>query len=315
VDRQLAQIKPTLMTEGLAVYVAGGHFKTEDLEGRAAALLALDRYLPLADLADNFYPAQHEIGYLEGGAFISYLVDRYGWERFKAMYASFQSAPSDSQMLDNGLQLSFGLSLTELEADWLGHLRTLPRDQAEIDDLRLTIELYDTLRRYQQRMDPSAYFLNAWLPDGPRARQRNITADFVRHPATPDHIALEAMLQAAGNALLDDNPPAAGELLAAVNVALSAGSLEASPLAAEYLAVVKELLVSGYEAQSITLQGTQADVTAIRDWPQLDELSLVRAAGGWRLAGQRAWHALGPATLFLAGQAAGSNGIIRHWPN
>src|SRR5690606_18388974 len=38
-DRQFAGIKPTMMTEGLAVFVAGGHFKREDLEARAAALL------------------------------------------------------------------------------------------------------------------------------------------------------------------------------------------------------------------------------------------------------------------------------------
>ena len=36
-----------------------------------------------------------------------------------------------------------------------------------VDNLRLTIRLYDTLRRYQQLDDPSAYFLTAWLPDEP----------------------------------------------------------------------------------------------------------------------------------------------------
>ena len=41
-------------------------------------------------------------------------------------------------MLDKGLQVHFGQSLAELEGDWLAHLRTLPRNQAEIDDLRLT---------------------------------------------------------------------------------------------------------------------------------------------------------------------------------
>ncbi len=283
-DRQFAQTKPIMMTEGLAVYVSGGHFKPEDLQPRAAALLALGRYIPLTELAKGFYPAQHEIGYLEAGAFIGYLVDRYGWERFKAMYGSFQGAANDAQMLDNALQAHFGQSLAEMEAAWLARLATVPGDQAEIDDLRLTVALYDTLRRYQQLKDPSAYFLTAWLPDGPRARERQITADFVRHPRTPDHIALEAMLQSASRALVAGDAARAGELLASVNLALDAGSLAADALAAEYLAVVNELLASGYEAQSITLAGASAEVTAIRDWPQLDELSLIRAAGGWRLA-------------------------------
>ncbi len=321
-DRKFAQMKPTLMTEGLAVYVAGGHFKPDNLEQRAAALLALGRYLPLEGLANSFYPAQHEVGYLEGGAFITYLVTRFGWERFKAMYASFQSAPTEAQMLDNGLQLHFGSSLAELEADWLRHLSSRPRDQAEIDDLRLTIALYDTLRRYQQLKDPSAFFLNAWLPDGPRARELDITADFVRHPATPDHIALETMLQAAGRRLAAGDAAGSGELLAAVSAALDAGSLGASPLASEYLMVVNELLAGGYEAQTITLAATSAEVTAIRDWPHLDELSLVRAAGGWRVTtasfrgegGRPYWvgvtHPIGPTPLLIP-----SNGIIWHWLN
>lgn len=308
-DRKFAQVKPTLMTEGLAVFVAGGHFKTENLERRAAALLALDRYIPLEELANDFYPAQHEIGYLEGGAFIAYLVARFGWPRFKALYASFQSAPTDAQMLDKGLQVHFGQSLAELEADWLAHLRTLPRNPAEIDDLRLTIELYDTLRRYQQAMDPSAYFLTAWLPDGPRARERQIRADFVRHPDSAEHVALEAMLQAAGQHLLEGDAAGAGELLAAVNAALDAGSLSASALAGEYLAVVQALRETGYEAQTIRLENASAEVTAIRDWPQLDELSLMRAAGGWRVLAPRVEGLWRPPSL------AGADGIMRLWVN
>jgi hypothetical protein len=283
-DRRLARTRPLMLTEGLAVYVAGGHFKPEDLERRAAAVLALERYIPLAWLADNFYPAQHEIGYLQGGAFIQYLVARFGWGRFKAFYASFQPAPSDATMLDNALQLSFGLSLAQVEADWLAHLRTLPRDEAEMADVALTVELFDTLRRYQQLMDPSAYFLAAWLPDGRAARERSITADFVRHPRMPDNIALEAMLQAAGQALRLKDYPDAAELLDGANAALDAGDLAAHPLSLAYAQVVADLLAAGYEPQTIVLDGARAEVQAIRDWPRLEALSLVRQDVGWQVA-------------------------------
>ena len=37
-------------------------------------------------------------------------------------------------------------------------------------------------RRYQEVLDPSAYFLNAWLPDGSVMRQRDIVADLLRYP-------------------------------------------------------------------------------------------------------------------------------------
>jgi hypothetical protein len=139
--------------------------------------------------------------------------------------------------------------------------------------------------------DPSAYFLAAWLPDGPGARQRGIVADFVRHPSALDNIVLEVMLSAAGEALHAGDTARADELLQAVNAALEADDLMAAPLAAEHAHVVQELLLSGYEAQGISLDTQRAEVTAIRDWPRLDTLTLVRAASGWQLlAGGRALY-------------------------
>jgi hypothetical protein len=283
-DRSLAKTRPTIMTEGLAVYVAGGHFKPEDLDKRAAALLTLGRYIPLTDLTNNFYSSQHEIGYLEGGGFITYLVNTYGWARFKTFYGLFQDAPSQAEMLDAALRANFGKGLSDIEAGWLVHLRSLPPDEDQIEDLRLTIELYDTLRRYQQVDDPAAYFLTAWLPDGPEARQRGIVADFVRHPDAPENIALEAMLAEAGQALAAGGFDTTETLLASVNAVLDARNLFLDPLAASYLEIVTRLEATGYEAQTITLSRDIATVTAIRDWPALETLTLTRTASGWRLS-------------------------------
>jgi hypothetical protein len=283
-DHTLAKTRPTIMTEGLAVYVAGGHFKPEDLDKRAAALLTLGRYVPLTDLANTFYFSQHEIGYLEGGAFITYLVNTYGWAHFKTFYGSFQDAPSQAQMLEAALRANFGKGLSDLEADWLAHLRSLPPDEDQIEDLRLTIELYDTLRRYQQMDDPAAHFLTAWLPDGPEARKRGIVADFVRHPDAPENVALEAMLSEAGRTLAAGDFDTTEKLLASVNAVLDAHNLFLDPLAASYLEIVTRLEATGYEAQTITLSRDSATVTAIRDWPALETLTLTRTASGWRLA-------------------------------
>src|SRR5574341_2444226 len=284
-DHTLAKTRPTIMTEGLAVYVAGGHFKPEDLDKRAAALLTLGRYVPLADLSNTFYLSQHEIGYLEGGAFITYLVNTYGWAHFKTFYVSFQDAPSQAQRLDAALRANFGKGLSDLEADWLAHLRSLPPDEDQIEDLRLTIELYDTLRRYQEIDDPAAYFLTAWLPDGPEARKRGIVADFVRHPDAPENIALEAMLSEAGRMLAAGEFDTSEKLLTSVNAVLDAHNLFLDPLAASYLEIVTRLEATGYEAQTITLSRDSATVTAIHDWPALETLTLTRTASGWRLAG------------------------------
>jgi hypothetical protein len=296
-DHQIARTRPTIMTEGLAVYVAGGHFKTEPLEARAAALLALKRYIPLADLADDFYNSQHEIGYLEAGAFIQYLVDQYGWPSFRVMYGSFNSAPSDSRMLDAGLKAQYGKGLADLEAEWLAHLKSLPADPAQADNLRLTITLYDTMRRYQRLDDPSAYFLTAWLPDPTEGRKRGIFADYIRHPDAPDNIALETMLVAAGQGLTSGDDERAGALLNGVNAALDAGSLEADPLAAEQLAVVRQVLAAGYEPQHISLDQDTATVEAVSTWPRLDQLTLRRGAGGWQVLAS-GW----PALLFPPGR-------------
>lgn len=272
-DRQIAKERPLLFTEGLAVYIAGGHYKPEKLDQRAAALLVLDRYLPLEALTRDFYPSQHEIGYLEAGALIQYLVDTYGWETFRAMYTTFKPASNDVEMLEAGLQAHYGKSLAEIEAEWLAHLRALPVDEDEVEDLRLSVELFDTLRRYQQMNDPAAYYLTAWLPDGPTARQRHITADFIRSPRAPENIALETMLAAAEQALSRREFEETEALLASINAVLDANNLFFDPLAARYLRAVNDLAAQGYEAQTIDLFTAPPRVTAIRDWPVLESVT------------------------------------------
>ena len=64
-DRQFAPGRITFLAEGVAVWASGGHYKPENIEQRAAALLEIDRYIPLSALIDDFYPVQHEIGYLQ----------------------------------------------------------------------------------------------------------------------------------------------------------------------------------------------------------------------------------------------------------
>jgi hypothetical protein len=286
-DQKLAAVRPALMGEGLAVYVAGGHFKpNEDLMQRAAALLELGLYLPLGELADNFYPSQHETGYLEGGALITYLVQTYGWDRFKQFYGSFKSG-TDRQMLNNALQINFGKNLDQIEADWLAALRAQPVTPAQRDDVRLTIALYDTLRRYQRLNDPLAYFLTAWVPDTAEAVRRGLVADYVRLPDSPENVALETMLAAAERALEAGQYDRAETLLNSVNAVLDSRNLFFDPLAARYLGIVSFLAAAGYEAQTIELDPAApaagpVQVTAIRHWPTLETFTLQLGPDGWR---------------------------------
>jgi hypothetical protein len=93
------------------------------------------------------------------------------------------------------------------------------------------------------------------------------------------------MLVSAGQALNAGDDDGASALLDSVNTALDAGSLAASPQAAEELAVVQQVLAAGYEPQHITLDQDAATVQAVSQsgGPKLDQLTLRRGAGGWQV--------------------------------
>jgi hypothetical protein len=285
-DQTFAQVRPSLLVEGLAVYVSGGHYREEPLMARAAALLELNRYIPLQELADSFYPSQHEIGYLEAGSFVAYLVDRFGWERFKAFYGDIpRTEGGQSKMIDAALQEHFGLTLEEAEMDWMSRLEAVPNLARQVKDLELTIAFYDTLRRYQRAWDHSAYFREFWLPAPAEAERRGITADTLRHPSQTINIALETMFVAADRALDQGAYQRAGRLLESITAVLDAdGDLHADALASQYAKLVRLTAAAGYEVQKIDLDqdiGIAWVVAVAGDSVDLVELSFVEQAGVW----------------------------------
>jgi hypothetical protein len=213
------EVRPPLLVEGLAVYLSDGHFKKEPLLQRAAALLDLGWYLPLTQLVDSFYTSQHEIGYLEGGALVQFMVTRYGWQAFNDFYRDIHPHPSgeQSQALDQALQNHFGLTLEQLEGRFKTVLFRQHTNPDMHDDLFLTVAYYEAVRRYQQMLDPSAYFLTAWLPAGDQMRQRGIVADYLRRPSTSDNRAIEELLVAVDKQLRAGNYIEAEKALLMVN--------------------------------------------------------------------------------------------------
>jgi len=295
-------LRPTMLVEGLAVYLSGGHFKPEPLMGRAAALLELDRYLPLGSLADNFYPSQHEIGYMESGALVEYMIGIWGWEAFSAFYRDIHPGPpeesgggnsqvswSQSEAIDVALQAHFGLSFQELEGDFVEAVQAESVTDDLRQDVRLSIRQYDAIRRYQQALDTSAYFMTAWLPDGKRMRESGIVADFLRHPSAVENLVLETLLVSADEHLRAGEFAQAQAHLEAVETVLDAleqgtgEALSAHPLAADYLALIRMLMAQGYQAQRIRLDKNTARVWVTRTGLYLDELELVRSGDGWSL--------------------------------
>jgi len=224
VDSRLGgEIRPTLFVEGLAVYLSGGHFKPEPLLPRAAALLDLDWYLPLGTLLEDFYLSQHEISYLEAGALVEYMIVRWGWEAFENFYRDIRPDPRNRGMLaalNNALASHFGLTFSRLEEDFQTALRLQELTPAFRDDVLLTVEYYNTVRRYQLALDPSAHYLAAWLPDRKEMQERGIVADYLRSPTEPVNILIETLLVAADRSLRDGNYTETARVLESINAAL-----------------------------------------------------------------------------------------------
>lgn len=319
-------VRPSMLIEGLAVYQSGGHYEPEPLIARAAALLppepgcmpatpdpsgsapspgsveacGLDRYVPIAALADQFYLQQHEISYLEAGALVEFMIQTWGWSAYSAFYRDIQigDIPSDKasgqpsidfRAVDAALQRHFGLGLDQLEAMFLRMLQEQFVEPGHVIDVRLMIRYYDAMRRYQQLLHPAAYFMNAWLPDIEAMRQRKIVADAVRRPSQPENLALETMFVSANEHLLAGEYAQADRTLDAIQTVLDGyeqggqGAFQLDPLAADYFALVSSVLEGSYLPEEIQIKGAAALVVVSETGPQLLQQSYLRAQEGWIL--------------------------------
>lgn len=286
IDRQFAPQRIKFLAEGVAVWASGGHYKAEDIDRRAAALLHSGRYIPLAELINNFYPAQHEIGYLQAGAFVTYLVDQFGWSTFREFYSDTAANDADSEFesMDQNLRSYYGSTLAQMEAEWLDYLLSLAPDDREIADLETTIRYYEMMRRYQKAYDPTAHFLRAWLPNPLEVQEEGNTVDLTRHPQAEINITLEVMLQNAEQALLEGDYVLANVLLDSIGRILDENGAFSDPLSSSYQAIVQITTAFGYQVQDIDLEGDAATALATTaSGIHLSELRLERKRGDWIL--------------------------------
>jgi hypothetical protein len=288
IDRKIAPNPISFLSEGMAVWIAGGHYHRQNLNERMNALVEIGRYRGLDSVIDDFYRTQHEVAYLEGAGFIDYLVSTYGLNQVKTFYVETTARDGDtlSEAVDVNLQQIFGIGLEEIEADWMAYIRSQPRDNEAMENLRTTIRYYDITRRYQANFDPSAYYLTTWLPDPSIAQRLGITADFSRHKESPVNIALETILVSAGSALQQGDYDRADALLDSVERVLDNNGAFLDPLALAYLNIVLTASDMGYEAQQIELIGDQATVMGSgSDDPSLVQIELALVEGrNWTLA-------------------------------
>ncbi len=286
--------RPTIFVEGLAVYMTGGHYKPEPLMPRAAALLPsyLNQYIPLKTLADDFYASQHEIGYLEGASLIEFMVKTYGWDAFSSFYRDIHNHQGETQSdsINSALLVHFSITFAQLEKDFLSALQAEPDTSTWMDDVRLTVSYYDTMRRYQQLLDPSAYFATAWLMDNKTMRERGIVADYLRHPHTPTNLALETLFITTHQQMIDQDYPSATQTLAEITSVMDEierslpDPFSVSQLTSDYFTIADSLQQQGYEVQAISVTGGTASVSVTApSGPVLIPLNLRRTDGQWAI--------------------------------
>lgn len=261
-DRQFAPDRIAFLAEGLAVWAAGGHYKQENIDQRIKALRETNLYVPLPHLIDNFYEGQHEIGYVEAAGFINYLVNTYGWEDTRAFYADVhpQRGRPFTAAVEESLQRHFNLSLAEAERDWMAYLDSVPRSSQAVGDLLTTVRYYDTMRDYQLQYDPTAHFLQAWLPYVQELEQRGLTTDVTRHPSDHINVTLEVMLHAVDQAIATGDFNRANVILDSVERALVNNGSFIDPLGQNYSQIVSKLTDLGFEVHQVDLTGNQAVV-------------------------------------------------------
>lgn len=261
-DRQFAPNRIAFLAEGLAVWATGGHYKQENIDQRMVVLRQAGLDIPLHDLIEEFYLQQHEISYLQAGGFINYLVNTYGWERVKPFYSAV--SPRDDmtlvQVMEQELQNHFGVSLEQVEADWMAYLDGVPSNPEVATDLLTTIRYYDVIRRYQLHYDPTAHFLKAWLPFPQELEERGLTAELTRHPTAELNVTLEVMLGAVDRALMAGEYGRANVVLDSVERVLDNGGQFVDPLSVHYHDLVTKLTDLGFEVHQVEMEGNRAVV-------------------------------------------------------
>ena len=262
--------------EGLAVYVAGGHYKPEPLSQRGAALYDLGYFVPSSQ-----FVSQHEASYLYSAVLLAYIVETYGEDRLWDFINADEDIP-DGQWLtmEDALQKTFDITQAEFDANFEAWLDA--QDPGEqLDDLRLTIELQDLRREYQDRYAPPPTFIFD------RAEKWIIRPEFIpvliREARSPANVATELMIANGQQAIKDGNFAGADELLGAIRSILPKGTFE-HPLARDYLDVVLFLAEQGYETVTLEWAGEQVHVDVLKKAPALTRLTLQKTEAGWVIA-------------------------------
>jgi hypothetical protein len=261
--------------EGLAVYVAGGHYKPEPLAERGAALFDLGYYVPVGQ-----FIGQHELDYLYPAAMLAYIAEAYGTEKMWQFLAHDNNLEDDQPgSLEAALQAIFGVSLKDFDQGFQSWLES--KDPGgQLEDLRLTIELQDLRRQYQETYAPAPYFLLAEAANA--AARSEYLPVVIREARAPVNVAIELIIANAQRAIVAGAYTEAEALIKVIDDIVSTRRFE-DPLAKEYLEIVMTAADAGYEILVLNLQNGYATAQATKEPPLTMILSLQKVDGIWQI--------------------------------
>ena len=261
--------------EGMAVYVAGGHYKPEPLPERGAALYDLGYYVPVGEYMD-----QHELSYLYAAAVLTYIAEAYGSEKlWEFLTTDLDLQDGQPTPLETGVQAALGVSLKELDQNFKAWLESKDSGK-QLDDLRLTIALQDLRRQYQETYTPPPYFI-AWDVGEMVARSEYLPI-LIREADAPANAAAELLIANAQQAIIDGDYVQAEQLITALEQIVTTGRFQ-DALATQYLDIVLVLQVAGYDVLSLDIHGDQATAQVTKDPPVATNLELEKINDIWQV--------------------------------
>jgi len=263
--------------EGLAVYVAGGHYKPEPLAQRGAALYDLGLSAPITEIIP-----QHELSYLHAALILTYIVDTYGEEKLWRFLSADQNS-SDGQPLPlkDAIRLTCRVSLEEFDHGFQAWLESNDPGQ-QLDDLRLTLALQEARRKYQDRYAPDPLFLTSEL-DTSAIRRSEYLPVVMREARAPTNIAIELIIANSQQAIFSGDYASAEALNKVIAEIISTGKFE-DPLAKDYLDVVLAAASQGYEVVNMDiLLGDHASARTTAEPPVLVNLEFQKIDGIWQI--------------------------------
>ena len=261
--------------EGLAVYVAGGHYKPEPLIQRGAALYDLGHSVPV----NEFIP-QHELSYLHAALLLTYIADTYGEEKVWDFLNSDETRDDQLIPMEAAVSLTFGIPLEEFDRGFQAWLeKNDPGEQLE--DLRLTMELQDARREYQALYSPDPIFLLAEI-DVSAVTRPEYQPVVMREARAPTNVAAELIIANAQKAIVAGAYEEAEGLIQSIKEVVSTGKFE-DPLAREYLDIVLTATEAGYEILVLNIQNGYATAQATNNAPETIILEIRKLDGVWQV--------------------------------